>query len=123
MPSGSATWFIAAHFESWSPRISATICRHHPSSPLFHTGGYLREVFPDMTPAFPRIGVSGHAGGSHLEGARGWLQDGISDLCSLEVSLDDIKQAGFALDVPWPGDGSDAAERLGERSFAEDLIS
>lgn len=56
-----------------------------------------------------------------LKGARKWVRDGILDEYSWEVSVDDIKQAGFALDIPWPGgvptgDGSDAPERLGELS-------
>jgi len=28
----------------------------------FSSGGYLFDVFPDMTPTFPRFGVSRHAG-------------------------------------------------------------
>jgi len=31
----------------------------------FSSGGYLLDVFPDMTPTFPRFGVSGHAGAVH----------------------------------------------------------
>ena len=40
------------------PAISATI----RTARSFSSGGYLLEVFPDMTPTLPRIGVSGHAG-------------------------------------------------------------
>ncbi|WP_214515331.1 hypothetical protein, partial [Mycobacterium tuberculosis] len=30
------------------------------------SGGYLLDEPPDMTPSFPRTGVSGHAGAVHL---------------------------------------------------------
>ena len=54
-----------------------------------------------------------------LDGARAWIRDGIADEQSWEVSLEDIKQAGWDLDFPWPGagavgDGADAPERLSE---------
>lgn len=57
----------------------------------------------------------------NLDGPRAWLRDGVADEQAWEVALDDIKQAGYALDIPWPGgtptgDGSDAPERLGELS-------
>jgi type I restriction enzyme M protein len=56
-----------------------------------------------------------------LDGARKWLVDGEPDDCAWDVSVEDIKQAGYALDFPWAGgaptgDGSDAPERLGELS-------
>ncbi|WP_206600135.1 hypothetical protein, partial [Mycobacterium tuberculosis] len=31
------------------------------------SGGYLLDEPPDMTPSFPRTGVSGHAGAVHAE--------------------------------------------------------
>ncbi len=42
------------------------------------SGGYLLDEPPDMTPSFPRTGVSGHAGAVHsrCEG-RGWLARGV----------------------------------------------
>ena len=62
-----------------------------------------------------------------LDGARDWVQKGIADEFSWEVSVDDIKQAGYALDIPWAGgaptgDGSDAPERLGELSDRSNTI-
>ncbi|WP_214637128.1 hypothetical protein, partial [Mycobacterium tuberculosis] len=39
-------------------RISATIRTARSRS----SGGYLLDEPPDMTPSFPRTGVSGHAG-------------------------------------------------------------
>lgn len=64
-----------------------------------------------------------------------WVRDGIPDEQSWEVSLEDIKQAGWDLDFPWPGagvvgDGADAPERLSElehraatvREIAEALL-
>ena len=62
-----------------------------------------------------------------LAGAGAWLRDGVADEFSWEASLDDIKQAGYALDIPWPGgaptgDGSDAPERLGELSDRANTI-
>ena len=35
----------------------------------FSSGGYLFDVFPDMTPTFPRFGVSRHAGAVQLVGS------------------------------------------------------
>ncbi|MFV3533490.1 hypothetical protein ACNJI7_20925, partial [Mycobacterium tuberculosis] len=52
-------------------RISATIRTARSRS----SGGYLLDEPPDMTPSFPRTGVSGHAGAVQV-GARagvGWL--------------------------------------------------
>ncbi|WP_257710771.1 hypothetical protein, partial [Mycobacterium tuberculosis] len=43
-------------------RISATIRTARSRS----SGGYLLDEPPDMTPSFPRTGVSGHAGAVHL---------------------------------------------------------
>lgn len=62
-----------------------------------------------------------------LDGARAWIQHGVADECAWEVSVDDVKQAGWDLDVPWPsggvtGDGSDAPERLGELSHRADTV-
>lgn len=70
-----------------------------------------------------------------LEKARDWLRDGVPDECSWEVSFEDVKQGGYALDIPWPGagaagDGVDAPERLSElchraetmREIAEQLL-
>jgi type I restriction enzyme M protein len=56
-----------------------------------------------------------------LEKARDWLRDVIPEECSWEVSIEDVKQGGYALDIPWPGagaagDGADAPERLSELS-------
>ncbi|MFV4445046.1 hypothetical protein ACNJSN_19620, partial [Mycobacterium tuberculosis] len=45
-------------------RISATIRTARSRS----SGGYLLDEPPDMTPSFPRTGVSGHAGA--VQGAR-----------------------------------------------------
>ncbi|MFV4121387.1 hypothetical protein ACNJM0_20995, partial [Mycobacterium tuberculosis] len=42
-------------------RISATIRTARSRS----SGGYLLDEPPDMTPSFPRTGVSGHAGAVH----------------------------------------------------------
>ncbi|WP_214445714.1 hypothetical protein, partial [Mycobacterium tuberculosis] len=36
------------------------------------SGGYLLDEPPDMTPSFPRTGVSGHAGAVQRAGV-GWL--------------------------------------------------
>ena len=65
-----------------------------------------------------------------------WVHDGIPDEQSWEVSLEDIKQAGWDLDFPWPGagvvgDGADAPERLAElshravaiREIADELLA
>jgi type I restriction enzyme M protein len=54
-----------------------------------------------------------------LEGACAWVRKGVPDAQSWEVSIEEVKQAGYALDMPWPGglstgDGSDAPERIGE---------
>lgn len=62
-----------------------------------------------------------------LDGARAWLQNGVEDEHSWEVSLDDIKQTGYGLDIPWPGggvagDGADAPERLSELGHYADTI-
>ncbi|MFV3757819.1 hypothetical protein ACNJIO_20865, partial [Mycobacterium tuberculosis] len=43
-------------------RISATIRTARSRS----SGGYLLDEPPDMTPSFPRTGVSGHAGAVHF---------------------------------------------------------
>ncbi|MFV3921148.1 hypothetical protein ACNJL0_19525, partial [Mycobacterium tuberculosis] len=43
-------------------RISATIRTARSRS----SGGYLLDEPPDMTPSFPRTGVSGHAGAVHV---------------------------------------------------------
>ncbi|WP_257694603.1 hypothetical protein, partial [Mycobacterium tuberculosis] len=43
-------------------RISATIRTARSRS----SGGYLLDEPPDMTPSFPRTGVSGHAGAVHI---------------------------------------------------------
>ncbi|MFV4693608.1 alkaline phosphatase family protein, partial [Mycobacterium tuberculosis] len=43
-------------------RISATIRTARSRS----SGGYLLDEPPDMTPSFPRTGVSGHAGAVQL---------------------------------------------------------
>ena len=48
-------------------RISATI----RTARSFSSGGYLLDVFPDMTPTFPRFGVSGHAGAVQQAGVAG----------------------------------------------------
>src|SRR6185295_15143132 len=53
-----ATSLIAAHSEPCSSLISATIRTARSRS----SGGYLLDEPPDMTPTFPRDGVSGHAG-------------------------------------------------------------
>lgn len=45
----------------------------------FNSAGYRLDVFPDMTPTFPRFGVSGHTGGIHpaeVELHRGWRGGG-----------------------------------------------
>ncbi|MCT9042577.1 hypothetical protein, partial [Mycobacterium tuberculosis] len=47
-------------------RISATIRTARSRS----SGGYLLDEPPDMTPSFPRTGVSGHAGAVQTAGAR-----------------------------------------------------
>src|SRR6202011_4749152 len=57
-PSRRATSLIAAHSEPCSSLISATIRTARSRS----SGGYLLDEPPDMTPTFPRSGVSGHAG-------------------------------------------------------------
>ena len=49
---------IAAHSVSCCSRTSATIRTARSRS----SGGYLLDEFADMTPSFPRRGVSGHAG-------------------------------------------------------------
>ncbi|MFV3873407.1 hypothetical protein ACNJLC_20115, partial [Mycobacterium tuberculosis] len=50
-------------------RISATIRTARSRS----SGGYLLDEPPDMTPSFPRTGVSGHAGAvQHNVGAFNW---------------------------------------------------
>ncbi|WP_264065120.1 hypothetical protein, partial [Mycobacterium tuberculosis] len=46
-------------------RISATIRTARSRS----SGGYLLDEPPDMTPSFPRTGVSGHAGAVQQSGA------------------------------------------------------
>src|SRR6185295_18163515 len=56
-----ATSLIAAHSEPCSSLISATIRTARSRS----SGGYLLDEPPDMTPTFPRDGVSGHAGAIH----------------------------------------------------------
>ncbi|WP_264032611.1 hypothetical protein, partial [Mycobacterium tuberculosis] len=48
-------------------RISATIRTARSRS----SGGYLLDEPPDMTPSFPRTGVSGHAGAVHADGCAG----------------------------------------------------
>ncbi|MFV3565123.1 hypothetical protein ACNJFC_17540, partial [Mycobacterium tuberculosis] len=45
-------------------RISATIRTARSRS----SGGYLLDEPPDMTPSFPRTGVSGHAGAVQSDG-------------------------------------------------------
>jgi len=60
-PSSRATSPIAAHSESCWPVISLTILTARSRS----SGGYLFDVLPAMTPTFPTIGVSGHAGAVH----------------------------------------------------------
>ncbi|MFV3468743.1 hypothetical protein ACNJEF_20900, partial [Mycobacterium tuberculosis] len=47
--------------------ISATIRTARSRS----SGGYLLDEPPDMTPSFPRTGVSGHAGAVHTTGFGG----------------------------------------------------
>ncbi|MFV4297327.1 hypothetical protein ACNJQZ_20435, partial [Mycobacterium tuberculosis] len=46
-------------------RISATIRTARSRS----SGGYLLDEPPDMTPSFPRTGVSGHAGAVQVDRA------------------------------------------------------
>ena len=65
-PSSSATRPLASQSLSWSGRISAYI----RTARAFSSGGYRLLVFPDMTPTFPRIGVSGHAGAVQDQGHR-----------------------------------------------------
>ena len=57
-PSNFDTARIAAHSVSYCPRTSATIRTARSRS----SGGYLLDEFADMTPSFPKSGVSGHAG-------------------------------------------------------------
>jgi type I restriction enzyme M protein len=62
-----------------------------------------------------------------LEPVKAWIRDGIADDQSWEVSVEDVKQTGWALDIPWPGagavaDGSDAPERLSELEHGADTI-
>src|ERR1700738_1964564 len=65
-PSRRATSLIAAHSEPCSSLISATIRTARSRS----SGGYLLDEPPDMTPTFPRSGVSGHAGAVHTDTRR-----------------------------------------------------
>lgn len=58
-PSSSATRLIAAHSDSCSPAISATI----RTARCLSSCGYRLVESPGMTPSFPSSGVSGHAGG------------------------------------------------------------
>lgn len=71
-----------------------------------------------------------------LEAAQDWLTKGVEDECSWEVPVEDVREGGYDLDIPWPGagvhrDGLDAPERLGElhhraetmREIAEQLLS
>ena len=58
-PSSSATRPIAAHSDSYSELISATI----RTARCFSSSGYRLDESPGMTPNLPSSGVSGHAGG------------------------------------------------------------
>src|SRR5690625_2340752 len=51
-PSNSATRAIVAQSDSCLPRTSPTF----GTARSFGSGGYLLDVLPDMTPAFPRLG-------------------------------------------------------------------
>src|ERR1700752_5166695 len=62
-PGRRATSLVAAPSEPCSSLISATIRTARSRS----SGGYLLDEPPDMTPTFPRSGVSGHAGAVHAE--------------------------------------------------------
>ncbi|MFV4375945.1 hypothetical protein ACNJRE_13655, partial [Mycobacterium tuberculosis] len=56
-------------------RISATIRTARSRS----SGGYLLDEPPDMTPSFPRTGVSGHAGAVQPatgQGSSNWTPEG-----------------------------------------------
>lgn len=62
-----------------------------------------------------------------LEPVKDWILEGIPDEQSWEVSVEDVKQGGWALDVAWPGsgevsDGSDAPERLSQLEHSANTI-
>ncbi|MFV4111224.1 hypothetical protein ACNJP3_09550, partial [Mycobacterium tuberculosis] len=58
-------------------RISATIRTARSRS----SGGYLLDEPPDMTPSFPRTGVSGHAGAVQVDARVGaFFEHGPSSL-------------------------------------------
>ena len=62
-----------------------------------------------------------------LRPAIAWVRDGTADEQSWEVAVEDVKQAGWDLDISWPGagvvdDGSDAPERLGELEHRAETI-
>lgn len=57
-PSSSATRAIAAQSDSCSPQISPTV----RTARSFSSGGYLRDVFADMTATFPGSGPADSLG-------------------------------------------------------------
>ncbi|WP_078437245.1 hypothetical protein [Mycobacterium tuberculosis] len=46
------------------------------------SGGYLLDEPPDMTPSFPRTGVSGHAGAVHERGRKEPSSELLSAICT-----------------------------------------
>lgn len=46
-----------------------------------------------------------------LEGALAWVLDGTRDRYSWEVSVSDVKQGVWSLDIPWPGNTASGPER------------
>ena len=62
-----------------------------------------------------------------LKPVKDWIVNSIPDDQSWEVSFEDVKQSGWALDIAWPGagevsDGSDAPERLSQLEHSADTI-
>jgi type I restriction enzyme M protein len=75
-----------------------------------------RDVQPDTIRYYhvprraPRSSLHADLPSDALEGALAWVLDGTRDRYSWEVSVSDVKQGNWSLDIPWPGITADGSE-------------